>query len=307
MNSRKTILVVDDTKENVEILIELLSERYDVMVALDAKSGIDIVKEERPDLILLDIMMPEMDGYEMCEILKSDETTQTIPIIFITAKTDEKSIEKAYDIGAVDYVSKPFKPKELLARVKKELKVQELIFELEDSQKRLKELSLIDHLTKLYNRRYFLQTSEHIFELTKRKGDALSVMIMDIDYFKNINDTYGHATGDKVLIYFSNELKHLSRKSDIVSRWGGEEFVMLLQDTDSTGAWLISEKIRIAIENLVIPLEDKKELKCTVSIGCTQVNILSDYTIEDSLSRADGALYEAKSGGRNMVCTRAYS
>ena len=305
MSQRKTVLVVDDTKENLEILIELLSKEYDVMVALDAKRGLEIVKEEQIDLILLDIMMPEMDGYTMCGILKKDEQTEAIPVIFLTAKTDEESIERAYDVGGVDYVSKPFKPRELLARVKKELKVQKLIAALEASQKKHKELSWIDYLTKLYNRRYFLQTSEHFFDLGKRKSANLSVVVLDIDNFKSINDEYGHSVGDRVLVAFSAELQDISRKSDVIARWGGEEFVILLQDTDSRGVKLIAEKIRLAIEQLKILLRNDIFLHCTVSIGATQVNYLSDYSIEDSLRRADDALYRAKREGRNRVCLQS--
>ena len=131
MNQRKTLLAVDDTKENLEILIELLSEKYDVMVALDAQRGLEIVKEESVDIILLDIMMPEMDGYMMCSLLKQEKESADIPIIFLTAKTDEESIARAYDVGGVDYVSKPFQPKELIARVATHLKMRDLVVNLE--------------------------------------------------------------------------------------------------------------------------------------------------------------------------------
>jgi len=209
--NRKTILVVDDTKENVEILIELLSERYDVMVALDAKSGIDIVKEERPDLILLDIMMPEMDGYEMCEILKSDETTQTIPIIFITAKTDEKSIEKAYDIGAVDYVSKPFKSKELLARVVTQLTVVDLVENLENRvkfefEKRVEQEKVLMHQSRLAAIGEMMDVIAHQWiQPISVINSQIALMGFDVK-FKKIDEEYV----ENLQVKFTKQIKHMT-------------------------------------------------------------------------------------------------
>jgi len=139
--NKKSILIVDDTNINIHLLLEILKDRYELLVALDAKSALEIVNREDVDLILLDILMPEIDGYEMCKILKKDDKTKDIPVIFITAKIDEESIEKAYDVGGIDYITKPFKPKELLARVKRELKLQELIHDLEESKNEIREIN----------------------------------------------------------------------------------------------------------------------------------------------------------------------
>lgn len=299
---KEKILVIDDTQANIEVLLEILSEKYDVMAALDGKSGIEIALEDKPELILLDVMMPEMDGYEVCKVLKGKFTTAQIPIVFLTAKTDEESIECAYDIGASDYVSKPFKPKELLARVNKEIKVQQLISSLEKSQEELKLLSSIDHMTKLYNRRYFSNASEYMLELAKRNKSEMAVVMLDIDKFKGINDTYGHKIGDEVIINLAIILKKFSRKSDVVCRWGGEEFLILLPETSRAGALKISESLREKVEGFTLFTDDDTKINFTISIGVSCVDIKKEINLEMAIHRADEALYEAKKNGRNRVC-----
>ncbi|RLA79931.1 MAG: diguanylate cyclase response regulator [Epsilonproteobacteria bacterium] len=296
-----TILVVDDTDTNIEILSELLGDDYDIMAALDGEFALEIVNEDMPDLVLLDIMMPDMDGYEVCQKLKLNPKTKDIPVIFITAKDDEESIEKAYDVGGIDYVTKPFKPKELMARVKTQLKMRELIQDLEKTQEELKLLASTDPMTKLYNRRYFSKISEHIIYLAKRDKKLASVIMLDIDKFKHVNDTYGHNIGDEVIINLSVQLQELTRNSDIICRYGGEEFVILLPDTCVKGAVVISEKIRETVEQLTLTFDENKNINYTVSIGVSEVNVADDLNIEASLIRADEALYEAKESGRNRV------
>jgi len=299
--SKETILIVDDTDTNVEILCEFLDKEYEIMVSLDGAFALEIANDDKPDLILLDIMMPNMDGYEVCRRLKDNERTKDIPVIFITAKTDEESIEKAYEVGGIDYITKPFKPKELYARVKTQLKMQELIHNFEKSQEELKLLASTDPMTKLYNRRYFSKISEHVIDLAKRDKTLASVIMLDIDKFKNINDTYGHNIGDEVIINLSVQLQELTRDSDVICRYGGEEFVILLPDTGSEGALVIAEKIREKVELLSLNIDKVKNLKYTISIGVSEVNISKDLNIEESLNRADEALYRAKQDGRNRV------
>ncbi len=291
----RTILMIDDTIENLDILGELLSE-YDLIDATSGKDALEIVKqEERIDLILLDIIMPDMDGYEVCRRLKADIKTKNIPIIFITAKADEVSIEKAYDIGIADYITKPFMKKELLARVKKELQIQCMIDEL-------KLLASTDSMTKLYNRRYFLSAAAHIFDIGKRENKELSLIMIDIDKFKNINDTYGHKVGDEVIIALADKLKAQQRKSDIIARFGGEEFVILLPATSLNGAILVAQKIKYIIEQCSMLLEGGEVLKYTASLGVARVRFCNETNIESALKRADDALYVAKLSGRNKVC-----
>ena len=290
----KRILIVDDTFENLDILGELL-DSYEIVDAINGKDALEILEEETVDLILLDIMMPGMDGYEVCKKIKINSSVKDIPVMFITANTDEDSIEKAYDVGGIDYVTKPFKPKELLARVKRELQLQEL-------QTELKLLASTDSMTKLYNRRYFAKMSEHILHLSKRQKNDLSIIMIDIDKFKNVNDTYGHQVGDNVLVHLANILIENQRKSDVICRYGGEEFVILLPSTTIDGALNVAEKLRGDVESLTIHPLASQDLKFTISLGLSVVDIENETNIENALKRADDALYEAKKSGRNKVC-----
>lgn len=185
---------------------------------------------------------------------------------------------------------------------KKEELLTTLEYKVEERTKELKHLASTDPMTNLYNRRYFTEMSESILDLAKRNKTETSIILLDIDHFKNVNDTYGHKVGDDALKKLAKIFQDISRESDIVSRWGGEEFVILLPDTNREGALAISEKIRAKVENSVINLEDGRELKLTVSIGMSQVGYQEDLSLETSINRADEALYEAKASGRNKVC-----
>jgi len=302
MQSRSTLLIVDDTETNVDILVELLSDLYEIVVALDGERALKILDEQAVDLILLDIMMPDMDGYEVCKRVKQNEKTHDIPIIFITAKTDEASIEKAYDVGGMDYITKPFKPKELFARIKTQLHIRALIEELERSKCELKRLSETDPMTNLYNRRYFNDASKTIMELAKRDNTPLTVVMLDIDKFKKVNDTYGHDVGDDILISISNILLEMTRKSDLDCRFGGEEFILLLPETSLEGSMVIAEKIRKKVAAFSLTLKDDREVSVTVSLGVSQIDMQHDLSIAPAIKRADIALYKAKESGRNKVC-----
>jgi diguanylate cyclase (GGDEF)-like protein len=177
--------------------------------------------------------------------------------------------------------------------------------ELEKAQEELKLLASTDPMTKLYNRRYFMQVSESLLSLAKREDRPISLMMLDIDKFKNINDTYGHKIGDEVIIKLSELLQEKSRKSDIVCRWGGEEFVILLPNTEIEGATIIAEKIREVVDSLALPVKEK-EIHFSVSIGVSQFKNNSEINLEATINRADEALYEAKNSGRNRVCIAEY-
>ncbi len=293
----KTILIVDDTKANIQILMKFLNEKYDLIASRDGQTAIDIAIEDKPDLILLDIMMPDMDGFETCKILKENSDTKNIPIIFITSKSDEDSIEHAFEIGGSDYITKPFKPRELLARINRELELVRL-------QDELKLSASTDPMTHLYNRRYLTKISTHILDLAKREKKELSLIMIDIDKFKNINDTYGHSIGDDVIIKFSDILQQNQRKSDIACRYGGEEFVLLLPETNIDGAKKVAEILRNKVEQNIITLESNESLKFTISLGLSNILTHKEINIETALNRADEALYEAKTNGRNRSCVK---
>jgi len=295
----KTILIVDDTISNLDILSELL-EDYDVIESTNAKEALEIVNNEDVDLILLDIMMPDMDGYEVCQKLKENPKTTDIPIIFITAKTDEDSIEKAYDIGGADYITKPFKVKELLARVKRELQIQKL-------QDELKLLASTDPMTQLYNRRHFTQLSNQTINLARRNNQTISLIMLDIDKFKDINDTHGHQIGDEVIVSLSNILKQNTRKDDIICRYGGEEFVIMLPNSSLDNTYKIAEDIREKVEKFYLEITKDVQLNFTISSGVSELSLEKENTLEIALKNADDALYKAKESGRNKVCLQDMS
>lgn len=293
MKNKSTILIVDDTDTNIDVLLALLGEKYDVLVALDGKSALDIAKKEEIDLILLDIMMPEMDGYEVCETLKKSYETKDIPVLFITAKTDEDSIEKAYDVGGSDYITKPFKPRELLVRMKTQLKLRELINHLDY-------IATHDEMTGIYNRRQFFNLSIQRFNESKKN---LYAVMIDIDKFKVVNDTYGHSIGDKVIKLVTKTISDNLLDGTIFGRIGGEEFTLLC-NADTEGIVIENvELIRKKIEKLKVKSYDGVAVKFTISEGITKANS-KIKTLDELLKEADIALYEAKGSGRNKVIFR---
>jgi diguanylate cyclase (GGDEF)-like protein len=298
--AKDTILIVDDVETNLRILRGLLDKTYNIVSTLSSTSVLDIVLEYKPDLILLDIMMPKCTGYEVCEKLKENPKTKDIPVIFITVRTDEDSIEKAYNVGGIDFISKPFKPKELLMRISTQLKLKKLIEDLESSKAQLKDLASIDSLTKLYNRRYCMQISQHLITEMKQDNTNISVMMLDIDEFKSINDTYGHIGGDKVLIDIANEIKSFIQNRGYACRYGGEEFVIILPKIDIDEAMNLAKKLNKNIANLKIDFEEYK-ISLSISIGVSAIKINEEDTIEKALHRADKALYRVKNSGKNSV------
>ncbi|MEA3513655.1 MAG: diguanylate cyclase [Campylobacterota bacterium] len=288
----KTILIIDDTTTNLDILVELL-DAYDVIDAISGKDALEIVGEEKIDLILLDIMMPEMDGYEVCRRIKENKKTKDIPVIFITAKTDEDSIEKAFNVGGIDYVSKPFKPKELLARVKTHLEFRILIENLEF-------LSSHDTMTGIYNRRKFFELA--IQKFNNEKENLYAVMI-DIDKFKDINDSYGHDIGDKVIKLLATTIKDNISESSVFGRLGGEEFGLICNSQSIDTVKQSIESLRELIESQEILSEENKPIGYTISSGISKMSS-EIKNIDQLLKKADVALYEAKGTGRNKVIFR---
>ncbi len=284
---QQTILIIDDAKENIDILLSLLDD-YDLLVAKSGQKALELAKSENVDLILLDIVMPGMDGFEVCRRLKNIPETREIPILFITAKTDEESIEKAFKTGGSDYVTKPFKPKELLARVRMQLKLRE-------TQKALKYAAERDSLTGYYNRRKFFEEGEALFD---RSNGSLYAVMCDIDRFKRINDTYGHAFGDTIIRYISETIAKGTKTDAILGRLGGEEFAILCLDESFENVRERIELLRKAIEISDHPFEHKN---VKVSLSCGIAKKEEGDTLDTLLNRADKALYDAKDAGRNRV------
>jgi len=292
MSEQYTILLVDDTEQNIDILLGLLQD-YDLLVALDGRSAIEIVQDEKVDLILLDIMMPDLDGFETCARIKQMEKGKDIPIVFITAKTDEESIEAAYDAGGFDYVTKPFKPKELLARVKTQLKLKQLIDHLEH-------LSSRDVMTGIYNRRKFFELAEKQFQ---QYQPQICAMMLDIDKFKAINDEYGHPVGDLVIKEVTKTITLALPESAIFGRMGGEEFAVFWNYSSWSEACELIETLRIAVSQLSVTTFEGEQLSLTISGGLAAHSV-SQNNLQDILKEADEALYQAKGSGRNKSIFR---
>ena len=293
MKTKSTILIVDDIDTNIDILLELLGEKYDVLVAVDGKTALDIASKEKIDLILLDIMMPEMDGYEVCERLKSSEETHNIPVLFITAKTDEDSIEKAYDIGGSDYITKPFKPRELLARIKTQLQLRKLINNLDF-------IATHDEMTGIYNRRQFFNLASKRFKETKKN---LYAVMVDIDKFKEVNDKYGHSIGDEVIKIVTKTIADSISKDAIFGRIGGEEFALVCNAESKATVMKNIESMREKIEKLEVKAHNGEIVKFTISEGVSKAKVKTK-NLDELLKEADIALYEAKGSGRNKVIFR---
>ena len=289
----KNILIVDDTETNIDILLDLLGDMYEIVVATDGITALEILEEEHIDLILLDIMMPEMDGYEVCKRVREQHHTRDLPIIFITARSDEESIEKAYKIGGNDYVTKPFKTLELLARIKTQLQLKELIENLE-------RIASYDEMTGIYNRRKFFEIAVAMF---KNSTENLYAIMIDIDKFKNVNDTYGHPVGDKVIKAVTAIIAEHLCTDAVLGRVGGEEFAILCYPDDEIMVNKTMEEIRQKVEELEIFTDDNKIVKCTISEGVVAAT-KEIKTLDALLKHADDALYEAKGTGRNRVIFR---
>jgi diguanylate cyclase (GGDEF)-like protein len=293
---RQTILVVDDMPTNIDILAGLLNDRYKVKAARNGIKAMEIVRSaEPPDLILLDVMMPEMNGYEVCRRLKADPDTAPIPVIFVTSLTDEEDEEKGLKLGAVDYITKPFRSAIVMARIENHLK-------LKSYQDLLRRQSNLDGLTGLPNRRAFDELLGQEWRRGARLQSPLSLILLDIDHFKQYNDHYGHIAGDECLREVGKELATVGRSIDFLGRYGGEEFVCILPHTDSTGAVKVAEKLQAAINQLNIAHDHSSAADhVTISLGVATALPDADVSVEQLVDKADKMLYQAKGKGRNRV------
>lgn len=297
---KQTILVVDDVPTNIDILVGLLSDKYKVKAARNGVKAVEIARSANPpDLILMDVMMPEMDGYEACDKLKSEPDTASIPLIFVTSLNDDEDEEKGLKMGAVDYITKPFRSAIVLARVENHLK-------LKSYQDLLKRQSNLDGLTGLPNRRAFDELLAQEWRRGARLGSPLSLIMLDIDYFKQFNDHYGHIAGDECLRQVGQELASVGRSIDFVGRYGGEEFVCVLPHTDSSGASRVAEKLQQAVSSLQIAHRESRSADfVTISQGVATTVPDAKLVPTELVERADAMLYEAKGAGRNCFKTAA--
>ncbi|MCL2637288.1 MAG: diguanylate cyclase [Oscillospiraceae bacterium] len=295
-NIKRSLLIIDDSPLNIAVLQRILGEDYQIYTAWNGIDGLKAAKEHEPDVIILDIIMPKMDGYQTIALLKEDVHLQNIPVIFITGLTDRNEEEKALALGGADFIVKPFNPAIVKLRVGSQIRILNYISQIE-------RMGLVDSMTGIANRRGFDERLYSEWKRTIREEGEISILAIDIDFFKKYNDTYGHLNGDLVLKTIADVIAQtLKRPGDFAARWGGEEFIALLPDTDLKGATAIAEQVRANIEKTTVTLRDGRNTYTTVSIGVNTQKPSADCCVDDFLHDADEALYKAKADGRNRVC-----
>ncbi|MDP8221971.1 MAG: PleD family two-component system response regulator [Candidatus Lernaella stagnicola] len=296
------ILVVDDNPDNVDLLTQYLTGLgYEVIPAYDGEEAMMVAARLPVDLILLDVMMPKLSGFDVCRRLKSADETTFIPIVLVTVRDDTQSKLEGFAAGADDYITKPFDIEELSARVKSLLRIKTLQDELRAANARLAEMSVTDGLTGLFNHRYFVEQLQVEVSRAIRYNRPLAVIMLDIDHFKNVNDTYGHLFGDYVLRKISDVFQRMVRAGDTVARYGGEEFAILVTETE--GAQALAERIRVAVEKADF-LYEGQQTPVRVSAGVCQAKAGEVDDGNELLRVADEALYDAKEHGRNRVVVK---
>ena len=299
VSSRPKIVVIDDMPVNIRILHAVLARDFDVRCATSGPEGLEVVAKEQPDLVLLDVMMPEMDGYEVCRRLKADAVTAKIPVIFVTALDEVEEEARGLELGAVDYLTKPVTPAIVLARVRTHVELKRL-------RDRLELMSTTDGLTGIANRRGLDVCLGREWLRAARAKSPLSLIMADIDFFKAFNDHYGHLAGDTCLRKVAQAMAGTAtRSADLVARYGGEEFVVVLPDTDAAGARVLAEELRRRVAALGIVHAASAAAGCvTISIGVA--SLVPDGRDDPSylILKADEALYQAKDQGRDRVVAR---
>ena len=295
--SRATILIVDDVLNNIEILLGALAHEYETQFATSGAEALTLLDGDKPDLILLDVMMPDMDGYEVCRRVKDTPATRGIPIIFVTAKSDVQDQERGFNLGAVDYITKPFELPLLRARVRTHVR-------LKRQTDLLEALVALDGLTNIPNRRRFDETLNTEWKRAVRDQTALSILLADVDSFKAYNDHYGHGPGDDCLREVAVCLAEaLQRPGDLAARYGGEEYAAVLPDCDIEGARAIAERFRALVEQRGMPHQASTVSDfVTISVGFAALTPQATDQPDALLRQADQALYCAKRTGRNRVC-----
>jgi len=295
--TKPLILIVDDTPTNIQVLAEGLMAEYRVKVATTGKAALEVIgKQGMPDLILLDVMMPDMDGYEICDRLKRNPETGGIPVIFVTAMSEVADEERGLKLGAVDYITKPFHLPIVKARIQNHIRLSMLTSMLES-------MAWMDGLTCIPNRRRFDEALDTEWKRAQRAAAPLAVIMVDIDCFKEYNDHYGHGAGDACLKKVAATLvSSVTRAGDMVARYGGEEFILLIPETDAGGARQLADELCRGIEAQSIAHEYSSASSwVTISAGYASVIPGHDVSPSSLLEEADRMLYAAKKSGRNRA------
>lgn len=296
MNARPVILIVDDDPANIEICCAALEDEYEVCFALTAAQALPIAHEIRPDLILLDVVMPEIDGYQLCRSFKADPLLADIPVIFATGLGDDEAEIRGLTAGAIDFVTKPVRPASLRRRVANHVQLKRLRDSLADQ-------ALTDALTGLGNRRMLERRLQSELRRLAREQDRLAVVLLDVDHFKRFNDSHGHPEGDRCLRRVGGAIgRAMQRGADFAARYGGEEFACILPGIDLDGAKRMADTIRAAVEALAIPHGSSDTGPVvTVSVGVAWGISEPGLDTEFWLTAADRMLYRSKAAGRNRI------
>ena len=291
------LLVVDDQPINIQALYRIFAPDHRVLMATSGAKALALCAEDPPDLVLLDVVMPEMDGHEVCARLKADEATRNIPVIFVTSHTDAEEETKGLELGAIDFIAKPVNPAVVRARVKTHLT-------LKAQSDLLRQMVFIDGLTGVANRRCFDERFETEWRRAARGGLPLALLMLDVDHFKRFNDRYGHQAGDECLRQVASAIAGgLRRPGDLVARYGGEEFACILAETDLEGALAVGAGIEQAVRALnVAHVDSDVSDMVTVSVGAATAVPERDGHPAPLLALADAQLYRAKHSGRGRAC-----
>ncbi len=293
----QSVLAIDDTQDIHNLLrLRLRGEGIELHHATSPIDGLALAKTLIPDLILLDIDMPKMNGFDVCRALKADPSTVAIPVIFLSASSDVDDKVAGFDLGAVDFVTKPFNTAELRARVRAALRTKRY-------HDMLSQRAQLDALTGLWNRGYFNRRLADEVAAAQRYGREVTLVLLDLDHFKKLNDGHGHPFGDRVLTATGDVLASSVRATDAACRYGGEEFGLILTETPASGARMCCERIRERVEALMLSSKGKPVV-VTASMGFASTGAMPKemVTVQALLDAADGALYAAKQGGRNRIC-----
>lgn len=303
LNARK-ILVVDDDQDNLKLMSRLLtSEKYLVDIAVNGEEALNKLAHTKPDLVLLDINMPGVSGLEVLKILRARESF--ISVIFISARSKSEDIIKGLDLGADDYICKPYDPYEMLARVRAQFRIKDLTDRLATANQKLQELVDVDDLTGLYNMRSIFTRIEVELVRARRYGRQVAIVMMDMDNFKNINDNFDHVFGSFVLASVGRIIRDTIRQVDFAARYGGDEFLIVLTETGLDGALKFSERLRQVIaENEFKSSQFSSRLTASVGIAVSSTQD-TQLPAKELVRCADHALYEAKRSGKN--CVKIYS
>jgi two-component system, cell cycle response regulator len=297
------VLLVEDSAA-IRALVRrmLVAGGHVVLEAAGGAAALTVCREQQPDVVLLDVEMPEMSGWDVLAAMKADPDLRDVPVVFLTGRSDTTDMVDGLRLGAHDYLRKPCEPTELLARVQAAARVKRLQDELRQRNEDLDRISRTDALTGLRNRRHVEEYLAKLTSLARRNLEPIAVLVIDIDHFKSVNDEHGHEAGDAVLREVAGRMQDSVRLEDMVGRWGGEEFLVVLPNTTDQGAAELAERLRQVVADTPCRLADGDAVQVTISVGCA-ASLIDDAGI--LVRSADAAMYEAKQTGRNRVVVAA--